>query len=36
MTKITLFPTDEQGPYGANKPISFKEYLGDMGFSFVH
>lgn len=32
MTKITLFPEKEQGPYGTNIPITFREYLGDMGF----
>ena len=35
MTKITLFPSNEQGPYGPNEPIKFKEYLGDMGFLSV-
>jgi outer membrane protein insertion porin family len=32
MTKMTLFPTEEKGPYGSSEPTSFKNYLGDMGF----
>jgi outer membrane protein insertion porin family len=32
MTKITLFPSEQQGPYGSNQPMAFKDYLGDMGF----
>lgn len=32
MTKFTLYPTNEKGPYGENKPISFKEYLSELGF----
>ncbi|MBC7830239.1 MAG: outer membrane protein assembly factor [Chitinophagaceae bacterium] len=35
MTKITLFPSDEQSPYGANQPTKLNEYLGDMGFLSV-
>ena len=35
MTKITLFPTEEQGPYGTNEPIKLSQYLGDMGFLSV-
>jgi len=35
MTKITLFPSTEKGPYGTNEPIGLKEYLGDMGFLSV-
>lgn len=32
MTKITLYPPKDIGPYGENKHISFKEYLKDAGF----
>jgi outer membrane protein insertion porin family len=32
MTRITLFPAKEQGPYGVSERVSFKEYLGNAGF----
>lgn len=32
MTKITLFPTKTPSPYGADDPITFKEYVSDLGF----
>jgi outer membrane protein insertion porin family len=35
MTKITLFPWTQQGPYGAKQPTRFREYLGDLGFLSV-
>ena len=35
MTKITLFPSNEQGPYGTNEPLKFREYLGEMGFMSI-
>lgn len=35
MTKITLFPSEQQGPYGSNEPMSFSEYLSDAGYLSV-
>jgi outer membrane protein insertion porin family len=32
MTKITLFPTKEQSPYGTTHQTTFKEYLSNVGF----
>lgn len=35
MTKLTLYPSHEQSPYGENPQPSFKEYLKDAGFLSV-
>ena len=35
MTKFTLHPSKEQGPYGSNEATPLREYLGDMGFLSV-
>lgn len=35
MTKLTLFPTKEQSPYGESSRPSFREYLRDAGFLSV-
>ena len=32
MTKLTLYPSTYQSPYGAIKRPSFKEYIKDWGF----
>jgi outer membrane protein insertion porin family len=35
MTKLTLFPSKEQSPYGETKTPSFREYLSQAGFLSV-
>lgn len=35
MTKMTLYPTHEESPYGENPRPSFKEYLSQAGFLSV-
>ena len=32
MTKLTLYPTKMQSPYGKNEKLSFKDYLKNWGF----
>ena len=32
MTKITLFPSQSEGPYGVNKPMTFGEFLNKRGY----
>ena len=32
MSKLTLKPSNERGPYGENEKYSFKEYVNDLGF----
>src|ERR1700730_3056046 len=35
MTKLTLFPSHEAGPYGVNQPMSFGEFLSKKGYLSV-